>query len=150
MSSTGAKAATVNTTRKMLIQMSSRERAIAVHSLLLRSRRLDQFRLVLSFMDPPPTAGGKIGKFLLLPRRPKDRDAIGFLGAAESDEQPPLAGRQIAAAADDEARLPFAARLNLHPRADGVAVASGGADATGLAVPETRPGAADQLQPQPS
>src|SRR4051812_29885229 len=83
----------------------------------------DRFGLVLALVQAPPAAAGKFPELLRRPRRPVHRHAVGLTGAAEADQQPAVAGGQVAAAAQDEMHLAGGAALDLDAGADGVAVA---------------------------
>src|SRR5262249_52078190 len=84
---------------------------------------IDQFGQWFSFVEAPPTPPGKVGELLLGPGGPRHRDTPYTVGGAQADQQPPVAGRQVAPAAVDKAHLPQAVALDLHARADGVAIA---------------------------
>src|SRR2546429_238271 len=109
-----------------------------------RPRRCREGRKHTPRPPPPPPPGPPTGRPgpppsprpAPRPRGRGDREALGPAGAPQPDRRPRLGGRQVAAAAIDEAHLAAGRRLDLDAGADGVAVAA--------------PAVADQFQPQPA
>src|SRR5262249_46312816 len=75
------------------------------------------------FDEAIPLPSRQIPKLLPASRRPHHRSALGGFVASQADQETPVAGGQVAAAADDEAGLLDAAGVDLDAGADGVAVA---------------------------